>query len=116
MSHLAIYLFGGFRAELDGRPLTTFGTDKNRALLAYLAFESGRPHRRETLATLLWSDHRDAVARNSLRQALYHLRHLIPQEVNTETHLLITREQVQFNPASDHWIDFVEFTDRLSAC
>jgi hypothetical protein len=73
MSRLALYLFGGFRAELDGNPLTSFGTDKNRALLAYLALESDRPHRREALASLLWPARPDPVARNSLRQALYQL-------------------------------------------
>ena len=94
MSHLAIYLFGGFRVDLDGHPLTAFGTDKNRALLAYLALESGHPHRREALAALLWPDHRDAVARNSLRQALYQLRQILPRLAEIETHLLITGGQV----------------------
>ncbi len=51
MSHLALYLFGGFRLELDGQSMNAFGTDKNRALLAYLALESGSPHRREALAS-----------------------------------------------------------------
>lgn len=94
MSRLRIYLFGGFRAEMDGRPLTTFGTDKNRALLAYLALESGHFHRREALATLLWPDHRDVVARNSLRQALYQLRQMLTQGAEPEPFLLVTRELV----------------------
>ncbi len=34
----------------------------------------------------------------------------------TVPHLLITTEQVQFNPASDHWVDVLEFKTRLSAC
>jgi DNA-binding SARP family transcriptional activator len=116
MSHLALHLFGGFRAELDGRPLTAFRTDKNRALLAYMALECGRPHRREALAALLWPDHPEAVAHNSLRQALYQLRRLIPQGSETEPTLLITSKRVQFNPASEHWIDVLEFKSRLSAC
>ena len=115
MSHLAIYLFGGFRVELNGQPLNCFGTDKNRALLAYLALESGRPHRREALANLLWCEHAEAVARNSLRQALYQLRHILPQS-EYQPHLLITAKDVQFNPASDHWLDVLEFNHRITSC
>jgi DNA-binding SARP family transcriptional activator len=81
-----------------------------------LALESERPHRREALANLLWSEHPEAEARNSLRQALYQLRRILPPGVEKEPHLLITPNQVQFNPASDHWIDVIEFKQLLSTC
>jgi len=116
MSHLSISLFGGFQVRLDGQSLTDFGTEKNRALLAYLALESADPHRRETLATLLWPDRSEAQARNSLRQALYRLRQIIPTAQESKPHLLFTPEQLQFNPASDHWVDALDFKSRLSAC
>jgi DNA-binding SARP family transcriptional activator len=116
VSHLALYLFGGFRAELDGQPLTAFGTDKNRALLAYLTLECGDPHRREFLATLLWPDRGETAARNSLRQALYQLNRILIRPLETEAHLFITSKRVQFNPSSDHWIDVLEFKRRLSTC
>lgn len=115
MTHLAISLFGGFRVQLDGRCLTAFGTDKNRALLAYLALESNTAHRREALASLLWSDYPAAAARNSLRQALYHICRAIPQVVEQDPCLLITPNQVQVNPNCDLWVDVHEFTDRLAA-
>jgi DNA-binding SARP family transcriptional activator len=116
MSHLALYLFGGFRAELDDQPQDGFSTDKNRALLAYLALECRTPHRREALASLLWPHRGENAAHNSLRQALYQLRHILVLASDSEPHLLITAEQVQFNPASDHWVDVLEFETRLSAC
>ena len=53
MAHLSLTLLGPFQASLDGQPITAFRYDKVRALLAYLAVESDRPHRRETLAGLL---------------------------------------------------------------
>jgi len=56
-----------FQAALDGLPITTFKSDKARALLAYLATEAERPHARDMLATLLWPDWPEAYARNSLR-------------------------------------------------
>jgi DNA-binding SARP family transcriptional activator len=116
LAHLAITLFGGFQAELDSQPLIDFGMDKNRVLLAYLVLESERPHRREALANLLWSEHSQSAARSSLRQALYHLRKLIMPGTEAEQHLLITPNQVQFNRASDHWLDVAEFNSRISTC
>ena len=115
MTHLAIHLFGGFRVEQCERSLTEFGTDKNRALFAYLALERKAAHRRESLASLLWSEYPAAAARNSLRQALYHICRAIPQATEQEPYLLITPNQVQVNPNCDLWIDVHEFTDRLAA-
>ena len=56
------------QVTLDGAPVTGFESDKVRALLAYLAVESDRPHRRETLAGLLWPEQPENAARLSLRQ------------------------------------------------
>ena len=56
MPRLSISLFGSLRVNLDGEPATGFESDKVRALLAYLAVESGAPHRRAKLAGLLWPD------------------------------------------------------------
>ena len=56
MAHLSISLLGTFQVILDGKQVTAFESDKVRALLAYLAVESDRPHRRETLACLLWPE------------------------------------------------------------
>ena len=53
MAALSIRLFGAFEVEVDGKQVTSFATDKARALLTYLAVESDRPHRREALVGLL---------------------------------------------------------------
>lgn len=66
MSPLHIHLLGSFQVLQDGRSLTGFRTDKIRALLAYLAVESDRPHRRDTLAALFWPDMDDQKARYNL--------------------------------------------------
>ena len=39
---LSILLLGPFQAAVDGQPVTNLASDKARALLAYLAVESGR--------------------------------------------------------------------------
>ena len=78
MTHLfTLSLFGGFHVTMNGRPVTNFRTDKVRALLAYLAIEADRPHRRETLATLLWPDQPQTTSLMNLRQSLYRLRRAI---------------------------------------
>ena len=110
MSHLTISLLGAFQVTLDGAPVTDFATDKARALLAYLAVEADRPHRREALAGLLWPDQPERKARQNLRQALLHLRQALGDCEDSAPHaLLVSRETVQFNAACDHWLDVAEF-------
>jgi WD40 repeat protein/DNA-binding SARP family transcriptional activator len=77
MMQLEIKLLGTFQATIDGEVLTGFRSDKARALLAYLALERTRPHRRDWLATLLWGDYDDRSARRSLSSALANLRQLL---------------------------------------
>lgn len=116
MSRLAIAMLGSYRVTLDDLPLTTFATDKVRALLAYLAVESGTAQRREILAALLWPNRPETEARTNLRQALYRLRRALDNGPTSLPHLLITAKEVQLNPAGDHWLDVVEFEARTSAC
>ena len=67
-------LFGNFTLAVNGIVVPPFPTDKIRALLAYLALEPERPHRREHLAGLFWPEVSQAIALKNLRQSLYRLR------------------------------------------
>lgn len=115
MSHLHLSLFGGFEATLAGQSLTAFETDKTRALLAYLAVEAGRPHRRAELAALLWPESSAHKAAHNLSQTLLRLRRVLHDDRPgpTQPFLLFDRQEVQFNPLSDHSLDVAEFTERL---
>src|SRR6478752_2485677 len=108
MSQLRTYLLGPFRVTRDDKHVIGFESDKMRALLAYLIVEADRPHQRETLAALLWPEQTDTAARQGLRQALYILR-LALGDV-----LLVTRQTVQFNRASDTWCDVWLFHSLLA--
>jgi DNA-binding SARP family transcriptional activator len=55
-TRLTLRLLGPPEVRLGGEPAVGSASDKVRALLYYLAVEAGRPHRRESLAGLLWSD------------------------------------------------------------
>ena len=77
MPTLRLTLLGQLAAHVGEREMNRFPTDKVRALLVYLVLAGPRPHRRETLATLLWPDWPDVGAKRNLRQALYQLRQLL---------------------------------------
>jgi DNA-binding SARP family transcriptional activator len=83
---------------------------KEQALLAYLAVESARPHRREALAELFWPERPAGVARAGLRQALSDVRRAIGREC-----LQTTRLTVRFNTATEHWLDLDVYRAQLAA-
>jgi WD40 repeat protein/DNA-binding SARP family transcriptional activator len=105
MAHLSLSLLGPFQAELGGQPVTGFESNKVRALLAYLATEADGPHARQALAGLLWPDYTNRSALNNLRSALANLRQAIGDQQAQPPFLVISRDTIQFNPNSDHWLD-----------
>jgi len=74
MPRLDLHLLGPFKATLNGENLSDSITGKLRALLAYLAVKANRPHHREALAGLLWSDQPTQKSLHNLRQSLSLLR------------------------------------------
>jgi len=116
MTRLSLSLLGPLRIASTGTPLISFESDKVRALLFYLATEADCAHRREALAGLLWPNQGERLARHSLSQALFNLRRAIADHSTVPPFLLITRETVQFNSASDHWVDTAAFNVLLVAC
>ncbi len=71
---LRLRLMGDFALGRGAGHAVAIASRKNRALLAILALSPGQRAPRERLATLLWGEHDDQAARNSLRQALAGLR------------------------------------------
>src|SRR5512136_3050429 len=115
MARLSLSLLGSFRVTLDGDAVTGFKSNKERALLAYLATEGDRPHRREVLAGLLWPQWPDRDALGNLRYALSNLRQVIGDRTAEPPFLLITHDTLQFNAASDHRLDVRLLTDSAEA-
>ncbi len=114
MPHLALSFLGSFEVLLDGCPTVAFKSNKARALLAYLAVEADRPHPRAALAALLWPDWPDREALSNLRYTLASLRQAIGDRSRTPATLLVTHDSVQFNRASDHWLDVAEVEQHLA--
>jgi DNA-binding SARP family transcriptional activator len=79
-------------------------------LLAYLALDWKRPHRREELQDLFWPHKPSGPAANNLRQALWHLRQALPPDS-----LCVQDDTVQWNPAMPPWVDALAFEAALEA-
>jgi predicted ATPase/DNA-binding SARP family transcriptional activator/Tfp pilus assembly protein PilF len=99
---VTLNLFGPPRAAVDGAPVAGFRTDKVRALLAYLAVESDRPHSRAALAALFWQDMPDETALRNLRKTLHRLHEALgPPSGGAALDLpfLASRQTIQLNAA-----------------
>src|SRR5512141_1034814 len=112
MAHLTLSVLGEFQVWIDDVPIQSFESDKVRALLAYLAVEAGRSHRRETLVGLLWPDLPEGVARHNLSQALFNLRGALGDHKAKPPYLIISRDAIQFYRQSSYSLDL----DRFNAC
>ncbi len=99
MEVLKLELLGGMRISQGGRLLAAELSKKAQALLCYLAV-TNRPHTREALAGLLWSDFPEHRARANLRDALSDLHRTIPH------YLVIEQNRVAFiDDPMQVWID-----------
>ena len=110
MSSLALYFLGAPRVERDRRPVE-FDSRKATALLAYLAV-TGRPHRRDALAALLWPESDSPHSRGALRRTLASIRRAAGHEwlkADQETVGLPGR-------GSGLWTDVGRFQGRIAAC
>jgi TolB-like protein len=104
MAVAALKLLGTFELKLsDGRPADLPG-QKDRALLAILALSAGAAQTRDKLAGLLWGDHGEAQARDSLKHALTRLRQCLGEELSAQ--LVADRQSVRFAGLS---VDVVQF-------
>ena len=112
MARLSILSLGTLQITLDSVSLTAFASDKARALLTYLAVESDRPHRRESLVGLLWPEYPERHARHTLSQALFNVRQVTGDcRAEPAARFLDVRpDTLQFCRHSDYWLDLETFT------
>ncbi len=128
MAHLILKLLGTYRLKLDGHAIGNIESDQARALLAYLAVENNQAHPREKLLGIIWPETDEQHARNSLSQAISHLRlilgdrstagNLISEELShsKEPYLLVSPHEIQVNPHSDFETDVGLFSALVESC
>jgi TolB-like protein len=97
MAVAALRLLGNFELTLDDGRLAELPGQKDRALLALLALSGNAPQPREKLASLLWGDHGEAQARDSLKHALTRIRQCLGDTASAA--LLADRQVVRLDPA-----------------
>lgn len=105
---LQMNLFGSVRLASPDRPILRFRSQKEVALLIYLA-HTGQPHRRDALADLLWDARSSKQAQGNLRTALTRLRRQVGDVV------IVTRDVLTFNPDTRQQVDSVCFEAQIQA-
>lgn len=101
MAEFALKVLGFLELNINNQPvISSFRSDKIRALLVYLVIEAGRPHLRRSLAALLWPEISDRAGLANLRKSLFYLRESLDQAAPGASQLLLTvdRQTVQLNP------------------
>ncbi len=94
-------MLGGLQIWLGETMLPRLRTGKTAALLAYLAYYSGTPHRRERLMGQIWPDAAEAAGRVSLRSALASLRRqLEPPGTPVGALFVVSRDSIGLNSAN----------------
>ena len=104
---MQIVLLGPPSTIADGKPSELTKSSKGIALLAYLIVR-GRSETRERLADLLWDSEDTSASLRNLRVLLTRIRPHLPN-------LVITRASVQYDPAPDEAIDYLNLTGKFSA-
>jgi predicted ATPase/DNA-binding SARP family transcriptional activator len=103
---LSVTLFGMPQIKRGNEPIT-IQRRKDLALLIYL-FVTAQPHSRDTLATLLWQEEGQVVARSNLRKSLSRLKALLGEKA-----LLVSQDQVRIHPDLSIHLDVKDFHIRL---
>lgn len=110
---LVLQLLGYPTLVLNGIPPAIPLPAKALALLVFLCVESQRQHSREELVALLWPESSRKDGLNSLRQALFTLRKVLPTAPPT---LLTSRQSVGIDPTTNLWLDVTAFGALLDSC
>lgn len=105
---LSFTLLGQTVLSRDGAPLARFRSQKEAALLIYLA-QTGAAHPRDVLADLLWESSSTSQSLTNLRTALTRLR----KQVGDALH--VTRKTVELTPGNRQQVDSVILLHTLAA-
>ena len=107
MECLTVRLLGKPVVQRGSQNVDGLHSSKAQELFCYLLLNRGRPHMRESLATLLWSDAPASISRKYLRQALWQLHLAYTDDANGEKHrvFVIEGDSVQLESPAPFWLD-----------
>lgn len=118
MHALKVHLFGKFSIEAGGHPLPSFESIKAQELFWYLLCHRDRPLARESLAELLWRNSAPEQSKKYLRQALWHLQHVVNAAFKQRRNPVILAEHDYVTLRSQEclWLDVAEYETTCTAC
>ena len=107
MECLNVRLLGKLVVQRASQNVEALHSSKAQELFCYLLLNRDRPHTRESLATLLWSDAPGSSSRKYLRQALWQLHMAFTDGANGEEHsvFVIEDNSVQLKWPAPFWLD-----------
>lgn len=113
MSLLRFSLFGKLQIQMGEQHWLGIEARKAQELLCYLLIHRGRPHCRETLASLLWGEATTAQSKKYLRQTLWQLQAGLDSHHPNAQAALFTAdpEWIYVDLKADIWADVVEFEE-----
>ena len=111
MPAFSIRLFGKFGIESEAQPRAELEAGKAQELLGYLLVHRNRPHARETLAGLLWSDATAERSKKYLRQALWQLQCALDANGADAQFLAAEHDWVQLVVGDQLWLDVAAFEE-----
>jgi DNA-binding SARP family transcriptional activator len=116
-SRLKIFLFGKPSFQLDGYELKAMSSLKIQELVGYLLIHRDRPHPREVLGTLLWSDIPADKSKKYLRQTFWRLHKALEGKNDSRQFdlLEIKPDWVHINQQADFWLDVEQFESAFNA-
>ena len=111
MTVLRVRLFGKFSVSYNNQAVHGLEACKVQELFSYLLLHHDRPHARETLANLLWSDNGANQSKKYLRQALWQLQSALSQstEINPIPLLHVDPDWVRLGLHDGCWLDVALF-------
>jgi DNA-binding SARP family transcriptional activator len=116
---LEIHLLGPLQVIRTGQtvPDGDWGTEKAKALLAYLLWKGPNGASREEISTALWSGRPVEEAANVFHVTLHRLRRVLEPEVHRGrdwSYILYEGGRYHFNFDAPHWLDVTTFQALIS--
>ncbi|MCL6430400.1 MAG: hypothetical protein K6V36_05995 [Anaerolineae bacterium] len=107
---LEVRLFGAGQVSYASQTLPGFAERQCCRLFCYLLLNRRRPHLREQLAAVFWSDLPSHLCRKYLRHTIWRLRNALAcLGASPDEYLRLDDEAVSFAPRGRYWLDVEAF-------
>jgi DNA-binding SARP family transcriptional activator len=112
---LELNFFGAAQACYADRPLAGFPNQQAHLLLCYLLLNRERPHHRERLAAVFWSEYPTQVSLKYLRNSIWRVRKILKSVgAPADEYLAIDNGSISFRCSSQYWLDVEAFEERVT--